>query len=167
MLETIYKVSVCALIAMVFIGFEVESWPLKRVLFKKVFNRKTKTEKPLKVLVLVKSECTADCLASMISNKYNRIVVYTHGTFKATCGKIYQRRIRFPDGEYWQIVTYFEDELEYFDFNVFDKIILSYDLSIDIYQKIANRVSNHAALRVCDLDDVINAVTNKEIENHV
>ena len=119
---------------------------------------KTKTEKPLKILVLVKSECTADCLATMIANKYNRIIVYTHGTFKSTCGKIYQRRIRFQNGEYWQIVNYFEDELEYFDFNVFDKIILSSDLSIDIYQKIVNRVSNHDALRVCDLDDVINKI---------
>lgn len=122
---------------------------------------KTKTEKPLKILVLVKSECTADCLATMIANKYNRIIVYTHGTFKSTCGKIYQRRIRFQNGEYWQIVTYFEDELEYFDFNVFDRIILSLDLSMDVYQKIANKVSNHTKLRVCDLCDVINKISKE------
>lgn len=122
---------------------------------------KTKTEKPLKILVLVKSECTADCLATMIANKYNRIIVYTHGTFKSTCGKIYQRRIRFQNGEYWQIVTYFEDELEYFDFNVFDKIILSLDLPVDVYQKIANKVSNHTKLRVCDLCDVINKISKE------
>ena len=122
---------------------------------------KTKTEKPLKILVLVKSECTADCLATMIANKYNRIIVYTHGTFKSTCGKIYQRRIRFQNGEYWQIVTYFEDELEYFDFNVFDKVILSLDLSMDVYQKIANKVSNHTKLRVCDLCDVINKISKE------
>ena len=122
---------------------------------------KTKTEKPLKILVLVKSECTADCLATMIANKYNRIIVYTHGTFKSTCGKIYQRRIRFQNGEYWQIVTYFEDELEYFDFNVFDKVILSLDLSMGVYQKIANKVSNHTKLRICDLCDVINKISKE------
>ncbi len=97
----------------------------------------------------------------MIANKYNRIIVYTHGTFKSTCGKIYQRRIRFQNGEYWQIVTYFEDELEYFDFNVFDKIILSLDLSMDVYQKIVNKVSNHIKLRVCDLCDVINKISKE------
>jgi len=53
------------------------------------------------------------------------------------------------------------DELEYFDFNVFDKIILSLDLSMDVYQKIANKVSNRTKLRVCDLCDVINKISKE------
>lgn len=159
MLETIYKVSVCALIAIVFIGFEVESWPLKRVLFKKVFNRKTKTEKPLRVLIITKSSCTADTLFSLLRLTYQKSAVVALGILK--------RKIRFANNEYWYITSYFEDELESLDLNMFDKIVISSDLPINAYQRIANKVSKHSALRVCDMTDVINVVTNKEVESHV
>lgn len=159
MLETIYKVSVCALIAMVFIGFEVETWPLKRVLFKKVFNHKTKTEKPLRVLIITKSSCTADTLFSLLRLTYQKSAVVALGIFK--------RKIRFANNEYWYITSYSEDELESLDLNMFDKIVVSSDLPINAYQKIANKVSKHSVLRVCDMTDVINVVTNKEVESHV
>ena len=156
MLETIYKVSVCALIAMVFIGFEVETWPLKRVLFKKVFNRKTKTEKPLRVLIITKSSGTADTLFNLLRLIYQKSAVVALGIFK--------RKIRFSGNEYWYITSYLEDELESLDLNTFDKIILDFDLPISIYQKIANKTSKRSVLRVCSMTDLIIAVTNKEIE---
>lgn len=159
MLETIYKVSVCVLIAMVFIGFEVESWPLKRVLFKKVFNRKTKTEKRLRVLIITKSSCTADTLFSLLRLTYHKSAVVALGILK--------RKIRFANNEYWYITSYSEDELESLDLNMFDKIVVSSDLPINAYQKIANKVSKHSVLRVCDMTDVINVVTNKEVESYV
>lgn len=156
MFETIYKVSVCALIAMVFIGFEVESWPLKRVLFKKVFNRKTKTEKPLRILIITKSSGTADTLFNLLRLIYQKSAVVALGIFK--------RKIRFSDNEYWYITSYLEDEFESLDLNIFDKIILDFDLSISTYQKVADKTSKHSALRVCSMTDLIIAVTNKEIE---
>jgi len=159
MLETIYKVSVCALIAMVFIGFEVETWPLKRVLFKKVFNHKTKTEKPLRVLIITKSSCTADTLFSLLRLTYQKSAVVALGIFK--------RKIRFANNEYWYITSYFEDELESLDLNMFGKIVISSDLPINAYHRIVNKVSKHSVLRVCDMTDVINVVTNKEVESHV
>ena len=159
MLETIYKVSVCALIAMVFIGFEVETWPLKRVLFKKVFNHKTKTEKRLRVLIITKSSCTADTLFSLLRLTYQKSAVVALGRLK--------RKIRFANNEYWYITSYSEDELESLDLNMFDKIVVSSDLPINAYQRIANKVSKHSVLRVCDMTDVINVVTNKEVESHV
>lgn len=159
MFETIYKVSVCALIAMVFIGFEVESWPLKRVLFKKVFNRKTKTEKPLRVLIITKSSGTADTLFNLLRLIYQKSAVVALGKFK--------RKIRFANNEYWYITSYLEDELESLDLNMFDKIVISSDLPINAYQKIADKTSKHSVLRVCDMTDVINVVTNKEVESHV
>lgn len=156
MLETIYKVSVCALIAMVFIGFEVESWPLKCVLFKKVFNRKTKTEKPLRVLIITKSSGTADTLFSLLRLTYQKSAVVALGKFK--------RKIRFSNNEYWYIVSYLEDDLESLDLNMFDRIILDFDLPISTYQKIADKTSRHSVLRVCSMTYLISAVANKEIE---
>lgn len=156
MLETIYKVSVYALIAMVFIGFEVESWPLKRFWLKKVFNRKTKTEKPLRILTITKSSGTADTLFSLLRLIYQKSAVVALGKFK--------RKIRFSNNEYWYIVSYLEDDLESLDLNMFDRIILDFDLPISTYQKIADKTSKHSVLRVCNMTYLISAVANKEIE---
>ena len=125
----------------------------------KNINNKTKTEKRLRVLIITKSSCTADTLFSLLRLTYQKSAVVALGILK--------RKIRFANNEYWYITSYSEDELESLDLNMFDKIVVSSDLPINAYQKIANEVSKHSVLRVCDMTDVINVVTNKEVENHV
>lgn len=150
MLETIYKVSVCALIAMVFIVFEVETWPLKRVLFKKVFNRKTKTEKPLRVLIITKFIHTADDLFEWLSVAYKKRAVFSLGLF--------QRKIKFQNKECWYINAYFEDELKSFDLNTFDKIVIGSDVPEDFVKRFAAKVKDRSVIRVCDLKVAINKI---------
>ena len=150
MFETIYKVSVCALITMVFIGFEVESWPLKRVLFKKVFNHKTKTEKPLRVLIITYFIHTADDLFEWLSVAYKERAVFSLGLF--------QRKIKFQNKECWYINAYYEEELKFFDLNTFDKIVIGSDVPEDFVKKVAAKVKDRSIIRVCDLKKVINKV---------
>lgn len=113
----------------------------------------------MRVLIITKSSCTADTLFSLLRLTYQKSAVVALGMHK--------RKIRFANNEYWYITSYFEDELESLDLNMFGKIVISSDLPINAYQKIANKVSKHSVLRVCDMTDVINVVTNKEVENHV
>lgn len=155
----ILRVMLIILAIAIIIRSEVETWPLRCALYKKNINNKTKTEKRLRVLIITKSSCTADTLFSLLRLTYQKSAVVALGILK--------RKIRFANNEYWYITSYSEDELESLDLNMFDKIVVSSDLPINAYQKIANEVSKHSVLRVCDMTDVINVVTNKEVENHV
>jgi len=155
----ILRVMLIILAIAIFIRSEVEIWPLRCALYEKTFNHKTKTEKRLRVLIITKSSCTADTLFSLLRLTYQKSAVVALGRFK--------RKIRFSNNEYWYITSYFEDELESLDLNMFDKIVISSDLPINAYQRIANKVSKHTVLRVCDMTDVINVVANKEVESHV
>lgn len=152
----ILRVMLIILAIAIIIRSEVEVWPLRCALYEKIFNHKTKTEKPLRVLIITKSSCTADTLFSLLRLTYQKSAVVALGILK--------RKIRFANNEYWYITSYFEDELESLDLNMFDKIVISSDLPISEYQKIANKVSKHSVLRVCDMADLINTVTNKDIE---
>ena len=155
----ILRVMLIILAIAIIIRSEVETWPLRCALYEKIFNNKTKTEKRLRVLIITKSSCTADTLFSLLRLTYQKSAVVALGILK--------RKIRFANNEYWYITSYSEDELESLDLNMFDKIVVSSDLPINAYQKIADKVSKHSALRVCDITDVINVVTNKEVESHV
>ena len=152
----ILRVMLIILAIAIIICSEVETWPLRCALYEKIFNNKTKTEKPLRVLIITKSSGTADTLFSLLRLIYQKSAVVALGRFK--------RKIRFSNNEYWYIVSYLEDELESLDLNMFSKIILDFDLPISIYQKIANKISKHSVLRGCSMTDLIIAVTNKEIE---
>lgn len=156
--EILRVMSIILAIAII-IRSEVETWPLRCALYENFFNHKTKTEKRLRVLIITKSSCTADTLFSLLRLTYQKSAVVALGILK--------RKIRFANNGYWYITSYSEDELESLDLNMFDKIVVSSDLSINAYQKIANKVSKHSVLRVCDMTDVINVVTNKEVESHV
>lgn len=140
----------------IIIRSEVEIWPLRCALYKKIFNHKTKTEKPLRILIITKSSGTADTLFSLLRLTYQKSAVIALGIFK--------RKIRFPNNEYWYITSYLEDDLESLDLNIFDKIILDFDLPISTYQKVADKTSKHSVLRVCNMTYLISAVANKEIE---
>jgi hypothetical protein len=142
----------------IIIRSEVETWPLRCALYENFFNHKTKTEKRLRVLIITKSSCTADTLFSLLRLTYQKSAVVALGILK--------RKIRFANNEYWYITSYLEDELESLDLNMFDKIVISSDLPINAYQKIADKTLKHSVLRVCSMVDVINAITNKEVENH-
>jgi len=155
----ILRVMLIILAIAIIIRSEVETWPLRCALYEKIFNNKIKTEKPLRVLIITKSSCTADTLFSLLRLTYQKSAVVALGILK--------RKIRFANNEYWYITSYLEDEFESLDLNMFDKIVVSSDLPINAYQKIANKVSKHSVLRVCDMTDVINVVTNKEVESHV
>lgn len=154
----ILRVMLIILAIAIIIRSEVETWPLRCALYEKIFNHKTKTEKRLKVLIITKSSCTADTLFSLLRLTYQKSAVVALGILK--------RKIRFSNNEYWYITSYSEDELESLDLNMFDKIVISSDLPINAYQKIADKTSKHSVLRVCSMVDVINAITNKEVENH-
>lgn len=152
----ILRVMLIILAIAIFIRSEVETWPLRCALYEKTFNNKTKTEKPLRVLIITKSSGTADTLFNLLRLIYQKSAVVAIGKFK--------RKIRFSGNEYWYITSYLEDELESLDLNTFGKIILDFDLPISTYQKIADKTSKHSVLRVCSMTDLIIAVANKEIE---
>lgn len=154
----ILRVMLIILAIAIIIRSEVETWPLRCALYEIFFNHKTKTEKRLRVLIITKSSCTADTLFSLLRLTYQKSAVVALGILK--------RKIRFANNEYWYITSYLEDELESLDLNMFDKIVISSDLPINAYQKIADKTSKHSVLRVCSMVDVINAITNKEVENH-
>ena len=154
----ILRVMLIILAIAIIIRSEVETWPLRCALYENFFNHKTKTEKRFRVLIITKSSCTADTLFSLLRLIYQKSAVVALGILK--------RKIRFANNEYWYITSYLEDELESLDLNMFDKIVISSDLPINAYQKIADKTSKHSVLRVCNMVDLINAVTNKEVENH-
>lgn len=152
----ILRVMLIILTIAIIIRSEVETLPLRCALYEKIFNHKTKTEKPLRVLIITKSSGTADTLFNLLRLIYQKSAVVAIGRFK--------RKIRFSGNEYWYITSYLEDELESLDLNTFDKIILDFDLPISTYQKIADKTSKHSVLRVCNMTYLISAVANKEIE---
>ena len=151
MLETIYKVSVCALIAMVFIGFEVEAWPLMRVLFD---NHKTKTEKPPKVLIISRSIWNIQALFVALQNKYkdHRCIYFTQDRF--------DKEILFEDDENWTIISYYsklirQNEINY---NEYDKIVFDINLPEDFIKEVANKAKDRSVIRVCDIKNAINKI---------
>ena len=152
----ILRVMLIILAIAIIIRSEIETWPLRCALYENFFNHKTKTEKPLRVLIITKSSGTADTLFSLLRLTYQKSAVVALGMHK--------RKIRFSNNEHWYIVSYLEDDLESLDLNMFDKIILDFDLPISTYQKIADKTSKHSALRVCNMTYLISAVANKEIE---
>ena len=146
----ILRVMLIILAIAIIIRSEVETWPLRCALYEKIFNHKTKTEKPLKVLIITNFAHTADDLFEWLSVVYKKCAVISLGLF--------QRKIKFPNKEYWYINAYFEDELKSFDLNTFDKIVIGSDVPEDFMKKIATKVKDRSTIRVCDLKAVINNI---------
>ena len=111
---------------------------------------KTKTEKPLKVLIITKFTHTADDLFEWLSVAYKKRAVFSLGLF--------QRKIKFQNKECWYINAYFEDELKSFDLNTFDKIVIGSDVPEDFVKRFAAKVKDRSVIRVCDLKVAINKI---------
>lgn len=115
-------------------------------------------EKPLNVLIVTKSSLTADNLFEMLLKKYGEQIIENFVVKIIGTLGIFQRKIKFSNGEHWKIFAYWEEGLNELDFNEFDIIILSDELPFDECQKIANKTSSNVSLRRCDLLEVINKI---------
>lgn len=115
-----------------------------------MFDFISKSEKPLKILIITKFTHTADDLFEWLSVAYKKRAVFSLGLF--------QRKIKFQNKECWYINAYFEDELKSFDLNTFDKIVIGSDVPEDFVKRFAAKVKDRSVIRVCDLKVAINKI---------